>query len=281
MEFSEELIEEIAARLRSLCANFKKTQNKNPESKINLEFYDPETENNIPFELKEVPDASIILEELEFPKKIKIDLFVDGTRKKTLTLFELKEEKQTPQSQNIPNYPYPNQSYTPSPDFREIMTGLERMVGSFVAGNKETIDQSLRLQKETISEMKNMMVEQISAIKMFSDEKVKFENNQRTQSINSMQEDYQRKLKLETENFTERLTQEKEHQQRLRDLEVEKAKLSKDSSSKYVDMASATVEITKAVVEAAREVVPAVMETMQAVKAAQAMNITPTEIPAA
>ena len=73
MEFSEELIEEIAARLRSLCANFKKTQNKNPESKINLEFYDPETENNIPFELKEVPDASIILEELEFPKKIKIE----------------------------------------------------------------------------------------------------------------------------------------------------------------------------------------------------------------
>ena len=228
------------------------------------------------YSLDEVPDASIILEELEFPEKVKLDYFVDGQKKKTMTLFEIeKPEKPIQQGYNLPQNPFPNQSYAPSPDFREIMTGLERMVGSFVNGNKETIEQSLRLQKETIAEMKNMMIEQISNIKTFSDEKVKFENNQRTQTVNSIQEDYARKLKLETDSFTERLKQEKEHQERLKDLEVEKAKLSKDSSSKYVDMAQATVEITKAVVEAAKEVVPAVMETMAAVKASQGIDVTP------
>ena len=246
MDFTEEMTDEIAARLRSIVANYKKNQKKFPETKVNLEIYDTDKNTILTYSLDEVPDASIILEELEFPEKVKLDYFVDGQKKKTMTLFEIeKPEKPIQQGYNLPQNPFPNQSYAPSPDFREIMTGLERMVGSFVNGNKETIEQSLRLQKETIAEMKNMMIEQISNIKTFSDEKVKFENNQRTQTVNSIQEDYARKLKLETDSFTERLKQEKEHQERLKDLEVEKAKLSKDSSSKYVDMAQATVEITK------------------------------------
>lgn len=68
------------------------------------------------YSLDEVPDASIVLEELlEFPEKVKLDYFVDGQKKKTMTLFEIeKPEKPIQQGHNLPPKSFPNQSYAPS-----------------------------------------------------------------------------------------------------------------------------------------------------------------------
>lgn len=117
MDFTEEMTDEIAARLRSIVANYKKNQKKFPETKVNLEIYDADKNTILTYSLDEVPDASIILEELEFPEKVKLDYFVDGQKKKTMTLFEIeKPEKPIQQGHNLPQNPFPNQSYAPSPE---------------------------------------------------------------------------------------------------------------------------------------------------------------------
>jgi hypothetical protein len=274
MEFSEELIEELSGKMRSFTANLRKTQKKTPESEIKLEIYDPINEVNLIYSLDEIPDFSIIVEELEFPEKIKIDYYLDGQKKKSSVFFEKKEERK---NQTIPNYQnsYPNQTNSISPDFREIMTGLERMISNMSSTQKEIMDSSLKLQKETIVEMKALMGEQVSTIKNLSQEKINFESSQKKQEIESIQNDYSRKLKLETDSFEERLKREKEHQEALKNLEIDRAKLSKDSSSNYVQNVNASIEITKAIVEATKDVIPAIMETVIAVKTANATNVTP------
>ena len=274
MEFSEEFIEDLAAKLRSYIANLKKTQKKSPDSEIKIEIYDPINETNLVYLLDEIPDFSIILEELEFPEKIKIDYFLDGQKKKSSVFFEKKPEKQVLQNQNIPTFQnsYPN---SVSPDFREIMTGLERMIGNMSVTQKEIVDSSLKLQKETINEIKTLMTEQVSTIKNLSQEKINFEVSQKKQEIASIENDYARKLKLETENYEARLKNEKEHQEKIRELDIEKVKVSKDSTSNYVQNVNASIEITKALVDAVKDVVPGIMETVIAVKTANATNVTP------
>jgi hypothetical protein len=81
MDFTEEMTDEIAARLRSIVANYKKNQKKFPETKVNLEIYDADKNTILTYSLDEVPDASIILEELEFPEKVKLDY--------SMTIFEI------------------------------------------------------------------------------------------------------------------------------------------------------------------------------------------------
>ena len=270
----------ITRKITALKASYTQIKNSNPESSISFEFFD-EIGNQINFDLEDIPNAEIILDEFEESEKLSVKIFIDGNLKAHKVLYE------SSQTNNNPKVEFTRE--TPPVD-KETGNFLQGIVKTFSEGQKEFLlsmkDQfnsatsSIESrQKDSLQDMRNQQKEFMDYMKSLNqslnDERRKYEEDHK-RLIEESSKSFQSRIESDIEFKKKEMDLLLTHQNKMNQLEIEKVNEKHQlelSRLNLVTDKTTPAEWSKIVTESVPEFTKAFREVIEGIRAIKDMEV--------
>jgi hypothetical protein len=270
----------ITRKIITLKASYTQIKNSNPDKEIKFEFFD-DLGNQTIFELDEIPNGEIILEEFEDSNKLSVKIFIDGSPKGHKVLFD-----------NVQPASNPKIEFTRESPQVDAQTGnfLQGIVKTFSDGQKEFLlsmkeqfnsaTQSIESrQRDSLQDMRNQQKEFMDYMKTLNqsmqEEKRKYEEDHK-RLIEENARSFQNKIESDIEFKKKEMDLLLQHQNRMNQLEIEKVTEKHQLELSRINLVTdktTPAEWSKIIVETLPELTKGFKEAVDAYKSVKDFNI--------